>query len=265
MAGWIKKVKAFQFKGILVILGCFLLIGAILFAERSGLSYREKAKKLTYLDADKVVTEETAIKTLKPTCLVLTDSSQANSTMAWIQFEQIFKDMKVGTDLVDVNHESIPDDLSDYETVVVLLSDLSPLKENVLKISDWVKEGGSAMFALTLQKDTYVSLIEQKLGIVSSGYTDAMVNSIYFDSEFLVGGGKAYKVTDGYESAWAVELSQRARVYAWADDTSGVPLIWEADYGNGKFVVDNFGFYEKAFRGFFAASYSLLTDVGYIR
>ena len=72
MAGWIKKVKAFQFKGILVILGCFLLIGAILFAERSGLSYREKAKKLTYLDADKVVTEETAIKTLKPTCLVLT-------------------------------------------------------------------------------------------------------------------------------------------------------------------------------------------------
>ena len=33
------------------------------------------------------------------------------------------------------------------------------------------------MFALTLQKDTYVSLIEQKLGIVSSGYTDAMVNS----------------------------------------------------------------------------------------
>ena len=159
MAGWIKKVKAFQFKGILVILGCFLLIGAILFAERSGLSYREKAKKLTYLDADKVVTEENAVKTLKPTCLVLTDSSQANSTMAWIQFEQIFKDMKVGTDLVDVNHESIPDDLSDYETVVVLLSDLSPLKENVLKISDWVKEGGSAMFALTLQKDTYVSLI----------------------------------------------------------------------------------------------------------
>lgn len=71
MAGWIKKVKAFQFKGILVILGCFLLIGAILFAERSGLSYREKAKKLTYLDADKVVTEETAIKTLSQPALFL--------------------------------------------------------------------------------------------------------------------------------------------------------------------------------------------------
>ena len=163
MAGWIKKVKAFQFKGILVILGCFLLIGAILFAERSGLSYREKAKKLTYLDADKVVTEETAVKTLKPTCLVLTDSSQANSTMAWIQFEQIFKDMKVGTDLVDVNHESIPDDLSDYETVVVLLSDLSPLKENVLKISDWVKEAEVPCSPLLFKRILMYPLLSRSL------------------------------------------------------------------------------------------------------
>ena len=44
LAGLFKRVKAFQFKGILVILGCFLLMGAILFAERSGLSYRERNK-----------------------------------------------------------------------------------------------------------------------------------------------------------------------------------------------------------------------------
>ena len=182
--------------------------------------------------------------------------------MAWTQFEQIFQDMKVGVDLIDVSYEGIPADLSGYETVVVLLSNLNPLKEDVLRISDWVKAGGSAMFAITLQKDTYVSIIEQKLGIVSSGYTDTMVNSIYFDKDFLIGGGQAYKITDAYESAWAVELSQRAKVYAWADDPSGVPLIWENDYGKGKFVVDNFGLYEKASRGFFAASYSLLTDVG---
>ena len=262
MADWIKKIKNFQFKGILVILGCFLFIGAILFAERSGLSYRESAKTLSYLNTDKLVTKKEAVKDLKSTCLVLMDTNQENSTMAWTQFEQIFQDMKVGVDLIDVSYEGIPADLSGYETVVVLLSNLNPLKEDVLRISDWVKAGGSAMFALTLQKDTYVSLIEQKLGIVSSGYTDTMVNSIYFDKDFLIGGGQAYKITDAYESAWAVELSQRAKVYAWADDPSGVPLIWENDYGKGKFVVDNFGLYEKASRGFFAASYSLLTDVG---
>ncbi len=262
MADWIKKIKNFQFKGILVILGCFLFIGAILFAERSGLSYRESAKTLSYLNTDKLVTKKEAVKDLKSTCLVLMDTNQENSTMAWTQFEQIFQDMKVGVDLIDVSYEGIPADLSGYETVVVLLSNLNPLKEDVLRISDWVKAGGSAMFALTLQKDTYVSIIEQELGIVSSGYTDTMVNSIYFDKDFLIGGGQTYKITDAYESAWAVELSQRAKVYAWADDPSGVPLIWENDYGKGKFVVDNFGLYEKASRGFFAASYSLLTDVG---
>ena len=262
MADWIKKIKNFQFKGILVILGCFLFIGAILFAERSGLSYRESAKSLSYLDTDKLVTKKEAVKDLKSTCLVLMDTNQENSTMAWTQFEQIFQDMKVGVDLIDVSCESIPVNLSGYETMVVLLSDLNPLKEDVLRISDWVKAGGSAMFAITLQKDTYVSVIEQKLGIASSGYTDTMVNSIYFDKDFLIGGGQAYKITDAYESAWAVELSQRAKVYAWADDPSGVPLIWENDYGKGKFVVDNFGLYEKASRGIFAASYSLLTDVG---
>lgn len=39
-----------------------------------------------------------------------------------------------------------------------------------------------------------------------------------------------------------------------------MPLVWEKRYGEGKFVVDNFGLYEKVTRGFFAASYSLLTD-----
>lgn len=262
MADWIKKMRNFQFKGILVILVCFLLIGAILFAERSGLSYQERKKELSYLDAEELATEKDAVKALKPTCLVLMDTNQENSTMAWTQFEQIFLDMKVGVDLVDISSGEMPGNLSGYETVVVLLSDLNPLKEGVLKITDWVKAGGSAMFALTLQKDTYVSVIEQKLGIASSGYTDAMVNSIYFDKDFLIGGGQAYEITDGYESAWAVELTQRAKVYAWADDPSGVPLIWENDYGKGKFVVDNFGLCEKACRGFFAASYSLLTDVG---
>lgn len=262
MADWIKKMRNFQFKGILVILVCFLLIGAILFAERSGLSYQERKKELSYLDAEELATEKDAVKALKPTCLVLMDTNQENSTIAWTQFEQIFLDMKVGVDLVDISSGEMPGNLSGYETVVVLLSDLNPLKEGVLKITDWVKAGGSAMFALTLQKDTYVSVIEQKLGIASSGYTDAIVNSIYFDKDFLIGGGQAYEITDGYESAWAVELTQRAKVYAWADDPSGVPLIWENDYGKGKFVVDNFGLCEKACRGFFAASYSLLTDVG---
>ncbi|WP_288260058.1 DUF2194 domain-containing protein [uncultured Bacteroides sp.] len=177
------------------------------------------------------------------------DSSQKESEQAWIEFQRIFMDMRVGTDVIDIQKDTIPD-LDAYETVVLLLSDLDPLKEKVLDICEWVEDGGSAMFALTLQKNTYVSLIEQKLGIISSGYENTEVDSIYFDKEFLIGGGQAYTIMDPYDSAWEVELAETARVYARVGDQSGTPVIWEEDYGKGRFVVDNFGLYEKAVRGF---------------
>ncbi len=83
------------------------------------------------------------------------------------------------------------------------------------------------MFALTLQKNTYVSLIEQKLGIISSGYENRLVDSIYFDKEFLIGGGKAYTIMDPYDSAWEVELREGTGFMRGQKMPRGIPLIWE--------------------------------------
>lgn len=261
MAGCIKAVKEFRFKGMLVVLLVFLLMGAVLYAERSGIRYQETARQISYLEPEQVVTEKEAVRALRTTCLVLMDGTQAGSAQAWPQFERMFMDMRVGVDVVDVSHGTLPDPDA-YETVVVLLSDLTPLGEAVLDLAAWVEQGGNVMFALTLQKSSYTALIEQKLGILSSGYGNVVVDNIYFAPDFLVGGGQAYAVTDGYDSAWEVELSERTHVYARVGDASGMPLIWEADYGKGRFVVDNFGLYGKVTRGFYAASYSLLTDIG---
>ncbi len=261
MAGGIKTIREFRLKGMLVVLLVFLLIGAVLWAERSGIRYQEQARQITYMEPGKVVTEKEAVKALKTTCLVLTDSAQESSVQAWPEFERMFMDMRIGIERVDVSAREIPE-FSLYETVVVLLSDLSPLKEELPALAAWVEQGGNVMFALTLQKNTYVSLIEQKLGILSSGYENVLVDRIYFEPDFLLGGGRTYGITDGYDSAWEVELDEKATVHARAKDAEGTPLIWENTYGKGKFVVDNFGLYEKATRGFFAASYSLLTDAG---
>ena len=261
MAG-LKSLKTFPFKSMLVILGVFLMIAVILFAERSGIQYTEKNRKVAYLSQEEVVTEQMAAKSLPKTCLVLRNSEDEASVAAWEQFQQIFKDMKVGTDVVDLQSASSIPDYHAYETVVVLLSDVSPLKENLMELCDWVSEGGNVLFALTLQKTAYSSVIEQKLGIVSSGYDNIRVDSIYFEPEFMLGGGQAYAITDPYDSAWAVQLSENAKVYARVNEKNGQPVIWENQYGKGKFVVDNFGLYEKVVRGFYAASYSLLTDVG---
>ena len=257
----LKEIRNFQFKGILVILGCFLMMAVILFAERAGIHYQEKKRQISYIDRDRIVTEKEVVSSLKKSCLVLMDSSQEESIQAWTQFRQIFMDMRVGTEVVDLQKQTLPE-LEAYETVTVLLKSLEPLKENVLDICSWVKEGGSVLFALTLQKGTYVSMIEQKLGIISSGYQNVEVSSIYFEKDFLIGGGRSYMITDPFDSAWEVQLDETARVYARIGDENGMPLIWERNYGKGKFVIDNFGLTEKAVRGFYAASYSLLTDAG---
>ena len=258
----LKSLKTFPFKSMLVILCVFMMMAVVLFAERSGIQYTEKNRKVAYLDRGDVVTEQTAVKSLPKTCLVLRNSADEASEQAWIQFQQIFKDMKVGTDVVDLQSDSVIPDYDEYETVVVLLSDISPLKEKLLELCDWVSEGGNALFAITLQKTAYTSIIEQKLGIISSGYENTVVDSIYFEPGFMLGGGQAYEITDPYDSAWSVQLSEQAKVHAQVEDENGQPVIWENQYGKGKFVVDNFGLYEKAVRGFYAASYSLLTDVG---
>ncbi len=82
--------------------------------------------------------------------------------------------------MADLKTDTLPN-LDSYETVVVLMSDLEPLKEGIIEISNWVKSGGSAMFAMAPQKDTYVSLIEQKLGITDSDYGNVLVDKIYID------------------------------------------------------------------------------------
>ena len=237
------------------------MMAVILFAERAGIRYQEKKRQISYIDRDRIVTEKEVASSLKKSCLVLMDSSQEESIQAWTQFQQIFMDMRVGTEVVDLQKQTLPE-LEPYETVTVLLRSLEPLKENVLDLCSWVKEGGSVLFALTLQKETYVSMIEQKLGIISSGYQNAEVSSIYFEKDFLIGGGRSYAITDPFDSAWEVQLDETARVYARIGDENGMPLIWERNYGKGKFVIDNFGLTEKAVRGFYAASYSLLTDAG---
>ena len=237
------------------------MMAVILFAERAGIHYQEKKRQISYIDRDRIVTEKEVASSLKKSCLVLMDSSQKESIQAWTQFQQIFMDMRVGTEVVDLQKQTLPE-LEPYETVTVLLRSLEPLKENVLDLCSWVKEGGSVLFALTLQKETYVSMIEQKLGIISSGYQNAEVSSIYFEKDFLIGGGRSYVITDPFDSAWEVQLDETARVYARIGDENGMPLIWERNYGKGTFVIDNFGLTEKAVRGFYAASYSLLTDAG---
>lgn len=255
------KINNFRFKGTLVIVLVFALIAAILFVELSGVQVQYNQKKLELLDKEQIVTKTQAFNSLKQDTLLLYKSTDSASANAYEQFEVILKDMKWGTRVVDLSAEAMPA-FTDYRIVVVLLSDLSPVGDELIDLCNWVRnDGGNVYFPLTIDKNAYSSAIENRIGIEAS-YEYTYVDNIYVDSDFMVGGGKAYTVTDAYESARTVQLNPKTtKIYAREQDADGVPLIWETAYGKGKFVVNNFGMCDKAYRGFFAASLSLFDTV----
>ncbi len=256
-----ERFLKFRFNGILVVIFVFALIALILFMERSGISYNYDKADLSFMPQENIVTKTQANANLKKTTLVLWDSAQPDSVNAMEEFRVILADMKVGYEAVDLSQNEFPD-ISAYKTAIVVMSELSSIGQNIITLNDWIYAGGKVQFALPLQKDIYVSVLESALGILESSWDNALFESIYIDKDFMVGGGRSFIVEDGYESVWAVRLDpQRVKLHAWIDNAYKTPLIWETQHGKGKIVVDNLGLCEKVSRGFYAASYSLLEDV----
>ena len=239
-----KKRKILYSKESIIVIVIFLLLSAVLWIQKSGEQYTVNPEKNIYLK--NAPSSNAVFDSLAQDNLVLYDENNDTSRRAKEQFTQILKDMRMGYRLVDISKETIPN-FSDYKKVVVLLSDLEGMGDKALEMVDWVEQGGNVLFAVTLSKDSKLTEIEQKLGV-------------YIDKDFMIGGGKSYAIDGAFHSAWAVTLSSDAKVHAWTDDEAKTPLVWEKKHGQGKFVVDNFGIYERAVRGLYAASYSLMTS-----
>lgn len=259
MDGLMRQIREFKFKGLVFVLGVFLLISVILFIELSGVNALRYQRQLELLPDDAIVTKANATSTLEKDTLLLHDSGNISSRLAYEQFVCILNDMKVGRRDVDVSTDQIPS-FSDYTEVIVLLSDLTFLEEKLTALTSWVKDGGAAYFPLTLEGNVFTDAISQKLGINDASPDYHTVSSIYIYKDFMIGGGSAFALTDPFECARTVSLSKTAEIFASAETPDGVPLVWRNRYGDGVFVVANIGIYEKALRGFYASAYSLLSD-----
>lgn len=255
------KKKTFTFTSLLLVFGFLLVLSLGLFFERGGVRYNSKQNNSYYLKKSQVKTSQEVADSLPKTNLVIYDSSNITSAQAIDNFKQIFKDMKVGSDYIDIATTAIPD-YTAYRTVVVLTPSLESMGEKALSLMDWVQAGGNAMFGMTLGSDSVSSIISRQMGIMITSSDYAMVKTISPSKDFMLGGGQSFKIDEAFESAWQVSLDDNAKVYMTTDDENKVPLVWSYDYGQGRVAVDNFGIYDKAYRGFYAATYSLLDDVG---
>lgn len=256
-----RQLRNFGYKGTIFVLFVFMVISAVLLVELAGVNAIHRQKQPELMPAEAIFTKEEACNLLSENVLLLRNSEELSSCLAFEEFRVILDDMKVGYKEVDLAVDQVPL-ISDYSEVIVLISDLSPMDTAVVTLTDWVYSGGKAYFPLTLETNIYSATIMQMLGVddVSSDYYT--VESIYVDEKYMIGGGRAFAVTDPFDCARTVVLSsENTEVFAAADTPDGVPLVWRTQYGEGTFVVSNIGIYEKAMRGFYAASYSLLADV----
>ncbi|SFP52627.1 hypothetical protein SAMN04487928_10383 [Butyrivibrio proteoclasticus] len=240
----------------------FFAMFLLLLIERVGILYEGTDEQVTLLPTDNVVHMKELSS--KKSCLLISDSGNDTSILITPQYEQIFADMRVSYDIIDLAKNSIEDNrkkdrLSDYKTVVIATNDYTVFGEDILTLTDWVKSGGRLLIGITPTRSEVFDIITSKLGIVEIGDNFVPVRDFVSDENYMLGAQKTYYVDDAYESALTVQLGSDTKVYAHTTDN--VPLVWSQEYGKGKFVVCNFSYVSKAYRGIYSSAYTLLEDI----
>ena len=243
-----------------VAIGFIAMFGLLLF-ERFGIHYGVTHPDINILPYDQVMSVKKAGK--QSTCLLLYDSANPTSAEAKAMYDQILTDMRVPYKVLDVGNEgggSVEEELKNCRTLVVAMSDLEVLGEEILTIPRWVGNGGRALLGIAPFRTDIFDLISGKLGIVTAEFSYGLVDTFRSEPDYMLGAMKVYPITDAYNSALKVELDSDCRVYATTRDGS-IPLVWSNMYKQGKFVVCNFGYVEKAYRGIYSSAYTLLEDI----
>lgn len=240
----------------------FFAMFLLLLIERVGILYKGSNESVTLLPTDNVVHMKELPREKK--CLLIINKDDATSNLIYPQYVQILTDMRVGFDTIDIsevkiNKWQLSGNGTNYETVVIATSDYSAIGEDILVLTDWVKEGGRLLVGVTPVRSEIFDIIGPKLGIVEMGDELSVVNDFISDEDYMLGAGKTYYVDDAYESSLVVQLDSSAAVYAHTSDNT--PLVWSYKYGAGKFVVCNFSYVSKAYRGIYSSAYTLLEDV----
>lgn len=256
-----RQGENYHYMTVLLIFLGFFVMALILLGERHGLSAGGHDFSGSMLSAEELASLDTG----KPvsstgTCLFLWDSESVESAASAESLRQILLDMRVSVKEVDVSAQKVPEELADYETIVAALPDLDVLGEDVLRLCAYVEDGGRLLFADTMtNSQTYIA-ISERFGVIGTGAGYKAVHGFACADGFMAGGdGRTFALDGNSDTAYDVRLDGGSIVYMW-DSEDRTPLIWERDYGEGRFVVCNIGLYSKTTRGFYAAAYSLLED-----
>ena len=235
----------------------FLVIICILIAERRSVVYEKTERLLEFLEPS-AFQEETFMKV--PECLIVWDSTDQNSVNAHQEMAAILTEMRIPFQEQDGYENPV---LSPkYENYVLALSNYSVLGEGILDLFEWVENGSNLLVMCPPYIDTYYQVVSSRMGIQDTGYDQFELDKIVFKTGFMVGGmGQTLEILESFDSSNRIFLDQNCKVHLTSGDENEYPVLWEYPYGQGNVVCVNLNIYEKAYRGFYAAAYSQLSDV----
>ena len=251
-----KKNKGLRFAGMQPVIAVFLLLACALCFVQFSVPYKSRELLLEPQETSASVSSAEQ----SPECMIFWQDDAAGEN-GLEMMEAVLGGMKVPYDTCEGSRAD-QIFLDEYRTVVISMTDYSILSSKLLDILDWTRRGGRLMILYPPEVNGSFQSISSSLGIEQVGNSYAVVEGLHFTKGFMTGGeGKDFKITDPYESSLAVVLKQECEVYLESDGEHAVPLIWKKEQGEGRIVVCNLGFLEKAYRGFYSSAYSLLQDV----
>ncbi len=254
------KSKRFRFFPVILICAVFILLSSALIGQQFYGNYSQNGQRVPILAAESFddIRKE---KSGDAECLVLYNSSEANSVLAEEDIASLMKQLHVDADFIDVSSHSVPD-LNDYEKIISAIAEYDVLGENASELLDWMADGGGLMIYFPPQGDMFFRTFGTQLGIQEAGWRMYEIPGLRFCSDLLLGGQeKDFMIEEPYESALALTLFSDCTVHIVSADEREIPVLWERRYGEGKAVFMNFGIMGKAYRGIYAAAYSLLSDI----
>jgi len=251
-----------SFRWLFLPLILLVLLASVLFIERMGLSYEGEPPPLELLDAMEAITPSPTTIVLHKECLVLYDSQGIEGLKVSNTVKDTLQSMRVEFDSLDVStSDSIQ--WSNYDNIVIAFINLEKIQEQIIDLTEWVREGGHVLFAIRPDPSQAFASIYRKLGIREK--KDTLVNATglqFVDDLFPGTAGLSLEQELFNHISLMVQLDEDCHVHIRSSDQYALPILWERNYDQGTFVVINSdNFVEKSSRGTIGAAYSLLDEV----
>ncbi|PLT32608.1 DUF2194 domain-containing protein [Bacillus sp. V5-8f] len=189
--------------------------------------------------------------------LVIYDPNEKGSEKLKSNIAQTLKYMKKNTEATTI--KDIPSNLDDYKSIIFAVAQINGIQDMSL-FQKYVYDGGGIFFAIRPEIGNSLFSIYRNLGINELG-NFTTTEGIHLTSDILINnkGLSIPKEAFLLNSSLSLKLDEAVSVHMKSE--KGLPLLWDTNYGKGKFMVFNGTFLSsKDNRGIISGALSYLQE-----